>query len=174
MLRILYLLSLALLLTSCNSSNSSEFDELTYTKVNEEIENLEEEENPVFDMLTIEQTYYQIEDEGDDFERRLEIEFIIKNITDKEVTMKYIGFFPDELEQYYLSRNSLIGDEYPLKSNQEWRHSASMLVQYPENLPDDAKEYLESEGEKIYFAFEIDEELYYLEFDLDDEMKASD
>ncbi|MBM7542855.1 hypothetical protein JOE23_003131 [Amphibacillus cookii] len=33
---------------------------------------------------------------------------------------------------------------------------------------------MESEGEKIYFAFEIDEDIYYTEFVINDEVEVGD
>ncbi|SEO76441.1 hypothetical protein SAMN04488134_11290 [Amphibacillus marinus] len=169
------LLGIVLLLTACSnkSANAIDFEDLAYEQVIEEIEKLEGEENPLFDKLSIEITDYQIEDEND-FERRLEFTFLIKNLTNMDIDFKYIGFLPEELEQYYLSRNSFESDKRIFEKNFDWEHTASILVQHPENLQDDAREYLESKGEKIYFAFEIDGEIFYYEFTLSEGFANSD
>ncbi|WP_017473667.1 hypothetical protein [Amphibacillus jilinensis] len=170
------LLGIVLLsLLACSETNEVEFDNLTYDHVIEEIEKLQGQENPLFDKITLEleEDSYYIEDE-DDFERRLEFAFLIENITNKDINFRYIGYFPEELEQYYLSSNMFESDERIFEKNFDWEHISSILVQHPENLQDDAKAYLESEGEKIYFAFEIDDEIFYTEFVLNDEVEVDD
>lgn len=170
------LLGIVLLsLLACSETNEVEFDNSTYDQVIEEIEKLQGEENPLFDKITLElvEDSYYIEDE-DDFERRLEFTFIIENITNQDINIKGIGYFPEELEQYFLSRNSIELSEIILEQGFYWDYTQSTIVQHPENLQDDAKAYLESEGEKIYFAFEIDDEIFYAEFVLNDEVEVDD
>lgn len=159
------------LLSGCSNISTSgiEFEDLDYTQVTAGIEKLEGEDNPLFDKISMELTDYQVEEENE-LEKRLEFTFLIKNLTNQDMNFKYIGFFPDELERYYLSRNSFESDERIFEKNFEWEHTASILVQHPENLQDEARHYLTSEGEKIYFAFEIDGDIFYHELTLSDSL----
>lgn len=156
-------------LSACSNISTSgiEFEDLAYTQVNTGIEELEGEDNPLLEKISIEMKDYHVEEEND-LERRLEFTFLIKNLTNQDMNFKYIGFYPDELERYYLSRNSFESDERIFEKDFEWEHTASILVQHPENLQDEARDYLASEGEKIYFAFEIDGDIFYHELTLSD------
>ncbi len=112
--------------------------------------------------LDIKNTKYEMYEEGNDFEWRLDYDFTVTNMTDDHITIQYFGYFPKELSQFYLSRETLVGliEPVQLKPGQGVHDSNPMVIANP-NLPAN-KDVLNQFGHRAYMVFEINHEKYYI------------
>ena len=121
----------------------------------------------MLELISIEKTGFNIESENE-LEQRMNFEFLMKNLTDNKMQISYVGYFPDELESYYLSRSKIELEQVDLKPNQVVNATQSMLVAHEEMLSAKQSQFLQKNGHVMYFAISIDGKLNYVKVKLDE------
>lgn len=168
-LKIILLLLSIWILSGCNLVSSNTLFEFTlddsYEDIAENIEKQSDENNPLFDIISIENVKYSYE-EVDEFEERFNFSFDLRNLTAETIELEYLGYFPEELEQYYLSSNWIDTANRELEPDQLWTNSYSKLIQHAENLNEEEQVFLKENGHFLYMVFRIDGEKYYAEFSI--------
>lgn len=166
-LKIILLLLSIWILSGCNLVTSNTLSEFTlddsYEDIAENIEKQSDEYNPLFDIIAIENVQYSYR-EVDDIEERFNFSFDLRNLTANTIELEYLGYFPEELEQYYLSSNWIDTANRELEPDQLWKNSYSKLIQHADNLNEVEQAFLQEHGHVLYMVFRIDDKKYYTEF----------
>ncbi|MFA1643686.1 hypothetical protein AB5N96_12545 [Chryseomicrobium imtechense] len=164
----MYLLFVCLVLMGCASENQtsdSEYIEMEYEDVVKNVNEIDPSNNPIFDLISISITDFQIAEESE-IENRLDFSFDIANISDKDIEISYLAYFPKELSQYYLSREKFDTSNGILEKNQLLKASLSTLVKNEDYIEKEEKDFIDQNGQFAYMVVRIDQEDYFLKFSL--------
>ncbi|MEG0472349.1 MAG: hypothetical protein RR588_08445 [Solibacillus sp.] len=155
-----------LALYGCKTSERENLNPQTYEQILNEL-SAEKGKDDYLEFISIEKMDFNIEAENE-LEQRMNFTFLIKNLTDDNMKVSYVGYFPNELEQYYLSRSKIELEQVDLKPGQIIAASQSMLVQHEKTLSTEQSQFLKDNGHVMYFAISLNDKLYYLNVKLDE------
>ena len=166
--KIILISLLSICISGCTQKTFSGSEQASYEQVASGIHNLTipAENKDLQEIIAIKKKTFRIEEE-DDFEKRLTFQFQVRNLTDQHINIAYIGYFPKELNSYYLSREFIDFRSRQLKPLQTIEATQSMVVQHEDNLPLETREFLKENGHIIYFEFLIDEQPHYIAVDIE-------
>ncbi len=158
------LLFLIGILVGCSSTNDN--SEITYEEVYDSIKKISNDDNPLFEYISISDVENYELNKIDELEYDLSFTFTVENITDNDLTVSFIGYVPEPLKSYFLARETFETVDVTLKPGQEMDNSFSVLVLNPNKLGKTAREFLDEYGERLYMHFIIDGENYYYELNI--------
>jgi len=153
-------------LTGCKETNQESTKTQTYEDILSELES-QTRQDELLELISIEKKTFSIDTENE-LEQRMNFTFSIKNLTDDKMKLSYVGYFPNELESYYLSRSKLELNQVDLKPNQILEASQSVLVLNEEKLSEEQNQFLQNNGHIMYFAISINDKLNYIKIKLDE------
>lgn len=153
-------------LFGCKDNNQESIETQTYEDIVSKLES-QTEQDELLKFISIEKKTFNIEVENE-LEQRIDFTFLIKNLTDDKMKLSYVGYFPNELESYYLSRSKLELNEIDLKPSQLLEATQSVLVLNEEKLSEEQNQFLQNNGHIMYFAISINDKLYYIKVKLDE------
>ncbi|WP_339215812.1 hypothetical protein [Solibacillus sp. FSL W8-0372] len=166
--KIILISLLSICISGCVKQNFSGSEQAFYEQVASGVHNLTNptENKSLQEIIAIKKKTFRIEEEND-LEKRLTFQFQVRNLTDQHINIAYIGYFPKELNSYYLSREFVEFRSWQLKPLQTIEATQSMVVQHEDNLPLETREFLKENGHIIYFEFLIDEQPHYIAVDIE-------
>ena len=157
---------LVVALAGCKETNQEMTNTQTYEDILTELDSPTGQDE-LLELISIEKTSFNIETENDS-ERRMNFTFLIKNLTDDKMKISYVGYFPNELESYYLSRSKIELEQVDLKPNQIIDATQSILVTHEKMLSPKQSQFLQKNGHVMYFAISIDGKPNYIKVKLDE------
>ena len=161
-----FIIVLVITLVGCNKTNQEAAQYPTYEELLIALDS-QQGQNKLLQSISIEKMNFNLEAENE-IEKRMDFTFLIKNITDEKMKISYVGYFPIELESYYLSRSKIELEQVDLSPNQVVDATQSILVAYEEKLSTIQRQFLQKNGHVMYFAISIDGKLNYVKVQLDD------
>ena len=153
-------------LTGCKETNQESTITQNYEDIVSEAES-QTMQDELLEMISIEKKTFNIAADNE-LEQRMNFTFLIKNLTDDTMKLSYVGYFPKELESYYLSRSKLELNEVDLKPSQIIEATQSILVLNEEKLSEEQNQFLQNNGHIMYFAISINDKLNYIKVKLDE------